>query len=407
MSSKTRIQISTILWAITWFFAPFHGLSQSFIDQWADQTLERMDRADFVSFNEANPRWYNSEAKPNIKDSIPELDALEIALLPWGEDPSLENRCVQLLLEGNMLRLQLLHVMKGLYGSDIIRGLHEANLHTSLQWIPILASSYNHSARFDSEHVGLWGLSKEQAQKMDVLIDNTVDDRMLPQVSTAASIQLLDRLQRRFPENPERVLVGFIKGMPFASRWSGLPGYDPYIDEWLALYRVVARFMVNLEAQDFEPNWGVFLTTWKPILCTKNVNRGEIQAQAKIPQKVQFQFLPWWQGSVLTCSIFEEYQPYLPEEWALKWNTHFSEQRAENLPEKETGDDSNPIIGYQPDSSTLPAKSNCIEYRVKKGDTLYNIAQRFPGTTPENIALENSVTSLIKIGQVLCIPGQE
>lgn len=409
MSSKTRIHFATILSVAICSFHPSKAWSQSFIDQWANQTLERMEQADFVSFNEANPTWYDSTTKPNINDSVPELDRLELALIPWGENLALENRCVQALLEGNMLRLQLMHVMKGLYASDIVQALEQTDIPVSFQWVPILASSYNHASSSQEDHAGLWGLSEKQAEKAEVLVNSIVDERMLPQASTAASVQLLDRLQRRFPENPERVLVGFIKGMPFASRWSGKPGYDPYVDEWLALFRVVARFMVNLGAQDFESTWGSYLTTWLPISCTQSINRDQIRENIQIPKSIQLELLPWWRGDDLTCAVFDEYQPYLPREWALQWEKYFTDLSPQQpLPEDMPFRDE---AGSRPvnlsKETSPPPLQPCAEYQVKKGDTLYNIAKRFSGITPEDIASRNRISGVIKIGQILCIPRQE
>jgi len=407
MSSKTLFQVAPILTAALLSTLPINSWSQSFIEQWKGQTLERIERADFVSFDAAEPAWYNSNAKPKIKAAVPELDALELSLSPWARDLELEDECVQSLLEGNMFRLQILHVMQVLYASDIERALSQKNIPSSFQWIPILASSYNHAFKESNGHAGLWGLTRAQADKANVLIDHRVDERMLPQEATRAAIELLDRLHRRFPMNPERVLVGFIKGMPFASRWSGEPGYDEGLDEWLALYRVIARFMVNLEAPDFEGNWGGFLTTWRPVSCPNNNKL--LNGELGMTVDIQNQLLPWWTGADLTCSLLEEYQPYFPNEWAVRWDLSF-----EKSPASLGADTINNVMPNRGNSnSVLPetldaeSKAPCFEHEVKKGDTLYNISRRFPGTTPATIAAKNRITDVIKIGQILCIPRLE
>jgi LysM repeat protein len=49
----------------------------------------------------------------------------------------------------------------------------------------------------------------------------------------------------------------------------------------------------------------------------------------------------------------------------------------------------------------------CILYKVKKGDTLWNIAQRYPGNTPEELAEINAISDYIRIGQTLCVPDKK
>jgi hypothetical protein len=409
MSSKTPFHVALIAGAALFSTLPTNSWSQSFIEQWKEQSMQRMEAADFQSFDAANTDWYNSNATPQIKTSVPALDELEEALQPWGQDPAMEDRCVQSLLEGNMLRLQLLHVLQGLYGSDLERELNSNEIPASFQWIPILASSYNHSFRSTKSRAGLWGLTAAQADKEGIVRDDTTDERMLPQESTRAAVAILDGLQRRFPANPERVLVGFIKGMPYAARWSGEPGYDADLDEWLAFYRVLARFMVNLDAPNFETQWGQVLTTWTPVACPGELTREGLSSVLGMPLSVQQQLLPWWKNESLPCATFEEFEPYLPQEWSSLWNAHMEElgEWKKSTSPQTTAAISpipEPLIAANP---IADRSADCFKYEVKKGDTLYNLSKRYPGTSPESIAATNGIVSVIKIGQILCIPRVE
>jgi hypothetical protein len=406
MSSKTIFHVAIITCAAFFSNLPTSCWSQSYLELWKEQALERINCADFESFQHRFPNWYDSNALPKLKDTVPQLDALEEALQPWGQDPKLEDACVQSLLQGNMLRLQILNAMYGLYGDDIARGLALKELPSSYQWIPVLASTYNHAFNGSDERAGLWGLTLAQAEKEGIAHSTHVDERMLPQESTRAAMDILDRLQRRFPMSPERVLVGFIKGMPFASRWSGKPGYDKELDEWLSFYRVVSRFMVNLDSPEFEASWGEELTQWETILCPGEISREALKGVLDMPEHVQKQLLPWWIHETLPCAIFEEFQPLLPNMWAEIWAQHLDDLAnwdASALSEaatKETTNSKNPV---ERRSLSIP----CVEHEVRKGDTLYNISKRFEGTTPEQIAETNGIDTVIKIGQILCIPQTE
>ena len=306
-----------------------------------------------------------------------------------------------------MLRLQVVHVMYGLYGDDIARGLALKQIPSSFQWIPVLASAYNHAFKGSDKRAGLWGLTLAQAEKEGIAHSIYVDERMLPQESTRAAIDILDRLQRRFPMSPERVLVGFIKGMPFASRWSGKPGYDKELDEWLSFYRVVSRFMVNLDSPKFEALWGETLTQWETISCPGEISREALKGVLDMPEDVQKQLLPWWIHETMPCAIFDEFQPLLPKMWAKMWAKHIDALAnwdtsilLEATATKETSNSKKPVARR---SISTP----CLEHEVRKGDTLYNISKRFEGTTPEQIAQTNGIDTVIKIGQILCIPQTE
>ncbi len=408
MSSKTSY-FAAFVFGVAFIATSEAMWSQSFLEDWNDQTMQRMMRADFVSFDAAYPDWFDSQATPTLKTQVPELDELETALQPWAIDAERENRCVQSLLEGNMLRLQIIRVLQGLYAPDLERELVLNEIPSSFQWIPVLASSYNHAFRGVNGHAGLWGLSEAQALKEGIARSGRIDERMGIVESTRAAVAILDQLQRRFPMDPDRVLVGFLKGMPFASRWSGQPGYDDELDDWIALYRVVARFMVNLDAPDFESAWGAELTTWRPVDCPGEIDNRQLTQVLGMSLDVQEQLFPWWIGQSLPCNTFEEFEPYLPRAWADKWDEQMSDLEFE--PASIASVSLSQEVAQTPLNSSEQANttqaSSCIEYEVKKGDTLYNLSKRFPGTTPESIAAKNGIGVVIKIGETLCIPRME
>ena len=64
---------------------------------------------------------------------------------------------------------------------------------------------------------------------------------------------------------------------------------------------------------------------------------------------------------------------------------------------------SDPTVAVIEESATIEGV-RCILHTVKKGDTLWNIAQRYPGTTPEDLAEINEISDYIRIGQTLCVP---
>ena len=47
-----------------------------------------------------------------------------------------------------------------------------------------------------------------------------------------------------------------------------------------------------------------------------------------------------------------------------------------------------------------------LTYEVKPGDTLWSIAQKFPGVSADNLKTYNKMNELIKAGERLKIPTQ-
>ena len=77
MSSKTIFHVAIIACAAIFSNLPKSCWSQPYLELWKEQTLERINCADFESFQNRFPDWYNSNALPVLKDSVPQLEALE------------------------------------------------------------------------------------------------------------------------------------------------------------------------------------------------------------------------------------------------------------------------------------------------------------------------------------------
>ena len=96
--------------------------------------------------------------------------------------------------------------------------------------------------------------------------------------------------------------------MAFATRWTGRPGYDRQLDEWLALYKVISRMMVNTELPDHQLDWVDALSKWERVACNGEQSRTNLIEQQGLPADVLSQFLPWWTGSQLPCSTLNSYE---------------------------------------------------------------------------------------------------
>ena len=369
--------------------------AQMNLKEWTKAFDDRCALEDFKTF-ERDVNLHN-DGLPGIKEAVPELDPLERALQPWGEDRSRENECMQVLMGNHGKRLIQLNALYGLFGGVIDEAWTLTTLPPSFRWIPALTTVWNQSAHTPTSRSGLWwndptGFTNET---------KAVDERGIPAESTAAAIAQLEKFQRRFPNDPHRVLVAYVKGMPFATRWSGQTGFDKELDEWLALYKVVSRLMVNTDLPDQQVNWINALRAWNRVTCEGERTRTELTDKYGIPAGVLTQFLPWWNGEILPCEFLDTYEVKLPATYSSRWDigAHPTQpQTSANTPCAQ------PIA--EPDRTSYSATYTCVLHEVKAGETLWNISKRYPGTTPEWIAEINEITDYIRIGEVLCIPTQ-
>ncbi len=387
-----------LIWVALLILVQVHPplLGQTNLISWEKDFDQRVQLADYALF-QATVDDAASEM-PALRQDVPVLDALELALQPWGQDRSRENECMQLLISENAKRLHQLNGLSSLYKPQIDAIWMQTDLPYAFRWIPAVVSQLNHAAvPSDGKRAGLWQNTKADAVEAGLRIDGTVDERGLPSSSTLAAVRTLEKLQRRFPNDPHRVLVAYFRGMAYATRWTGKVGYDENLDELLALYKVICRLMVNTKLEDFSLDWLATSNNWSAPTCTEDWNRESLIAGGRFAPDAITQFIPWWTGSTLNCGELDAYNVRMPDE--------LTGTPAPTVVEKHTPVAPTATDSEAPQEAEYVPGFTCLLHEVKAGDTLWNISKRYPGTTPEWIAEINEITDYIRIGEVLCIPN--
>lgn len=372
----------------------FHAATRAQPDltTWLRGMESRQGQIDFVAFQMDHPDAYSqARSTPSLREAIPALDALEEDLQPWGNDKALENRCMQALLADDAKHLHALNVLRGLYRGATLSALDREALSSSFEFLPAMLHQWDHAAARQDQFAGMWHLSAAEAAEAGLIISDQIDERFVPEAAARAAVAKLNKLQRRFPDSPARVLVGYVKGMAYATRWSGAPGYDKSLDEWLAMYKVVSRLLVNLDLEDTSYDWIETISSWQVVKCSGIVNRTELRASLGRNEAEVIQCLPWWTGEQVECSNLQAYGGRIAPSIRAQ---HVS---AAPAPAPAPQD-------VQVATADYVAAFTCELHEVKAGDTLWNISKRYPGTTPEWIAEINEITDYIRVGQVLCIP---
>lgn len=354
-------------------------LAQMTPEIWAREFDKRIQLTDYTLFySTLSPGTIDSKM-PAILSAIPPLDELEESLQPWGQDKHLEARCMQILLEQNGKRLKQMGLLYSMYSSDIGDSMEDSSLPPAFQWLPMLLSYCNHRHSSPDGENGLWSIDRTIAKNSGLTINDRIDERFIPSYCSEAAMNHLQKMQLKFPNDPVRVLVAYAKGVEFAMSWEALPGKDDDLDAWLGLYRVVSRMMVNVDLPNARIEWIEFSNSMSPVPCDVSISKNELAQSHGITETTIEQFIPWWIGSkTMGCNEFNIYNPHLP------------------------------ISAKTPASTPLNEEAKpCVFHEVKKGDTLWNLSQRYPGTTPEMIKEINGIKDHIRIGDVLCIPKSQ
>lgn len=435
--------------------------AQPDIDEWKILVDDRCAFPDFRLLRVANPSLLPANPNPQLASRIPAPDALEEAFAPWSVLSEMEQDAMSAHRENGMKRWQHITALDDLYGPDIRTLLLHEGLPASFGFLPLLITGYDPTYVGPGNRAGLWGLTEQDARSLGLRIDSNIDERMIPERSTRAAISYLRQLRARFPGADHKVAVAFIKGPSFATSWSGKPGNDALLDEWIALYRVVVRMQFNLEHPSVRFAWMDFMATWQPATCTSSpIGRAQLEALLGMDRRSQATFFPWWMGDSLDCVLLTRYPISIPPLFSQHWHRlqrddfHMippqpisSNGAARQKHVTRRGDTLHTVArkyGITPTelqqwnalkSGTLrpglslhvsppprqaanpapqqvharqPAVASSVNVRihvVKSGETVYAISRQYPGTTPEAILRINSIQGPILPGQKLKIPS--
>ena len=355
-----------VLWAVCSVLAGA-AWAQPDVDQWKVLVDDRCAFPDFRLFRIAYPQLLRPLAEPEIADRMPAPDALEQAFAPWESLRSFEQAAMEAHRERGMQRWQWITALDDLYGPDIRALLRKEGLPESFGFLPLLLTGYDPSFVGQGERAGLWAQSYIDARAAGLRVDTDVDERMVPERATRAAIAQLKNLRSLFPGEDHRVAVAYVKGVPYARSWSGLPGADPTLDAWIALYRVAVRMQYNLAHPSVRFAWMEFLAEWQAIPCgTGTVRREALEAVLGMDRRNQRTFFPWWVGESLDCAMLTSYPTRLPDlfsqRWAVSWDS---------------------LTAWAPRALPTPSARPVPMHTVRKGDVLSTIARKYGVTVSE------------------------
>jgi len=350
--------------------------------------------------------------------------------------------------------------VSGRYRPAILRALKEAGLPEELSWLPLIESGFKLRAFSRARALGLWQFIASTGYKFGLKRDRWIDERMDPEKSTRAAIAYLKELHQIFGDWTT-ALAAYNCGEGTVLKSIRTQAIN-YLDNFWDLYEklptetafYVPKFMAvlhvlndpeahgftlppveeEIETEDVSIDKQIHLKTMATHLgisyqVLKDLNP-ELRRNSTPESPYVFK-VPKGNGALLLSKLEDMpvWRPPVPDYVihrvrkgeslsviAIRYRT--SVRRIKTLNGLKSGHfiragwrlkipTRRKYASLKRTSSPVPGskvKGNLIEYIVRKGDSLWRIANRF-GTTTKAIQSMNQLDDPhLRIGQVLMIP---
>jgi membrane-bound lytic murein transglycosylase D len=310
-----------------------------------------------------------------------------------------------------------------------------------LQAIPVIESGYNPYALSHAGAMGLWQLMPRTAKGLGVNNSGGLNGRRNVETSTQAAVNYLISMRERFDSWPLAFAAYHLGPTAVAKRlrrspWVPEDGLNnmPVPSITRAYVRHVIGFaaLLQMKSVEFpEPFPTISLQLFPPV------DLKMLASVSSLDRKILFLFNPGLDHSQylkneVTLHIPREYEAVVAEKleeigpkyvyatiqsgdslWTLARRHHTSVSHLRNLNpglgdllsiNKQIKVPANQLARANPLPNPLLSQGRRIRYKVRSGDSLWVIAQRF-GTTTRNIARSNQIsqTALIRPGDTLWI----
>ena len=349
----------------------------------------------------------------------------------------------------------------GKYRPQIVAALEEAGLPTELSWLPLIESGYNVVALSPARALGLWQFIPSTGYKFGLKRDLHIDERMDSFKSTQAAIAYLKELHQMFGDWTT-VLAAYNCGEGRVMRTIRDQNVN-YLDDFWDLYgklpaetaRYVPRFLATLQIVKNPKKYGLDSididcpTEFETIEVSKQFHLRDIAKSIGTDEKLLKDLnpelrhsilppesytlkVPAGTGATLTAALDSLQACSLPQAQAqrpiqnLKYHKVKSGESLSSIARKYNVSiaqiaranriKSNkrivagqsikiPSHAFTSNAAKNPVpRKHSLRHVVKRGDSLWNIANRY-GTTTQKIQKSNKLSGTsLHVGQVLSIP---
>lgn len=308
-------------------------------------------------------------------------------VIPRTFNSSVRKR-IQWYAGSNKSGLTASYARSGLYGDMIRNELARRGMPQELQWLPVVESAFKPRAYSWADAVGMWQFILDTGKRYGLRRNGFVDDRMDPYKATPAALSYLSDLYDMF-DDWFLALAAYNCGEARVLRAINRHGTRDY---WkLRLPRetrnYVPKFLAVIHILDNPEQYGVELPEPLPAYVYE-----EIQVDKSVTLKDAAEILALPVDDMKALNTALRYSVTPADGYPLRVPLGMGSTLMARMDE------------IPPANFTPPPE--VMKYRVRRGDTLGHIAERFRTSVRKLRSMNNIRGSMIRIGQTLRVPGK-
>jgi membrane-bound lytic murein transglycosylase D len=346
---------------------------------------------------ERNSHSILEASKEELKETV-NLESEEVKgtyTIPIDSENELVKKYIKLYTEGKRKEAIAEALERsGRYREMIFKILEEYNLPRELIYLPIVESLYKVNAYSRARAVGIWQLMETTARKLGLVINYWIDERRDPEKSTRAALKFLKDLYTWF-NDWHLALAAYNRGQV------GIGG-DLVFSKAVDFNQLVDREALPRETENFVPQFiacVIIGENYRDFGFSLNFEEPLSYDEVVLDKVIDLEVIAQCAGT--TEAVIRELNPAL-QAWCTPKNyPNFKLRLPLGTKEK--------FLTNIAEVKDLTPGRGFIRYKVKRGDILGKIAQKYY-TTVYAIKRDNNITNINKIkeGQVLLIrPGKK
>lgn len=378
---------------ILFLLFPLVSLGQSFLQQ--QEVIFRAAESQWMckELEIVNSQYF--ECTPsNASWKIPQGESLSFLNIEVAINDSDKTGFTSLLFPNNeCMRYLKIVSLCDLYFPLFRKKAESAGLPSDYQYLPVVLSGLNMSARNNENRSGLWAMDYLVARKYGLRIDQYVDERNGGDFTTDAAIKCLADLHKRFDGDHLKVITAYRKGIPYVvnliEEAEGAVFFD-MLDEdskhFVKLLAYVKSVIVSTRAENQLSNYFDIMGNYEGVFVEENTMIEALSNVLQIEERILRQTNPVYVGSYLESSYRKI--PFLID------NTKTAKYHILK----------DSISNWSPQVTIAPVvKTEKNYHTVKKGESLGTIARK-NRVTVSQIKKWNSLRSdNIRAGQRLVV----